>query len=282
MALSERTVNKHNIKRAEVFKEHGLNTLDVQYAHPAFAGYARDEQECTLCGHKHIKWLFSIKFDAPQGLVALAKVEVGIDRDSEVTLRPVGSKCIQDWLDAVPETPEKLEVLKRWNAEMERCKQAMKAKIVEDLCEQAGFETPLAAFEAYQSLSHRARWSLPRKDAKRLADNAYGIKHKRSSRGTVKLWLAALVAALRFESELWAPKQADPSTPEPTPAPVKQLTEDEKLLERGRVAWGNRHVLKGYHQQAFASMGKQAAEKGGFVSDSQRKFYTDLLKQMEV
>lgn len=281
MALSERTVNKHNIKRAEVFKANGLNILDIQYAHPHFSHYARSQQDCILCGHRHIKWLFSIKFDRPQGLVALAKVAAGIDRDNEVTLRYVGSKCITDWLDAVPETPEKLEVLKRWNAEMEKCKQAMKAKVVEDLCEQAGFESPQDAFDAYMSLSHLAKWSLPRKDAKRLASNAYGIKHKRSSRGTVKLWLASLVEALQYESNLWAPKQQDPMVPAPAPEPVKQQTEDERLLERGRVAWANRNVLKGYHQQAFASMGKQATAKGGFVSKSQRQFYTDLLKKME-
>ena len=104
MALSERTVNRHNIKRAKVFQENGLNDLDVQYAHPKFMGYG--EGTCILCDKQHLKWLFSIKFDEPQGLVALAKVGAGIDREGEVTLAPVGSKCITDWLDAVPETPE--------------------------------------------------------------------------------------------------------------------------------------------------------------------------------
>lgn len=280
MALSERTINKHNIKRAEVFKANGLNILDIQYAHPAFSGFG--DATCALCDKKHIKWLFSIKFDAPQGLVALAKVEAGIDRDAEVTLRPVGSKCITDWLDAVPSTPEKLEALKRWNTEMEKCKQAMKAKVVEDLCIAAGFESPLDAVEAYTSLSYDARWSLPRRSRNRLSNNAYGIKNMRSSRGTVKNWLEDLTNALAFESARWAPERQGSGVSVPVPAPVvKAPSEDEKLLERGRAAWANRDALKPYHQKAFANMGVQAARNGRFVSEAQRKFYTDLLKQME-
>ena len=31
MALSERTLNRHNLKRAAVFVAHGLNDMDVQY-----------------------------------------------------------------------------------------------------------------------------------------------------------------------------------------------------------------------------------------------------------
>lgn len=283
MALSKRTVNKHNIKRAEVFKANGLNTLDVQYARPSFKGYARSDVDCVLCDHRHIKWLFSIKFDAPSGLVALGKVASGIDRDSEVTLGPVGSKCITDWLDALPETPEKLEALKRWNAEMEKCKKAMTAKVVEDLCLSAGFESPLDAFETYRTLPSEARWSLHRKDNKQLANNAYGVKNMRSSRGTVKVWLENLAKALQFQSSLYAPKQQEGGSTEvaaPVAAP-KALTEDEKLIERGRVTWANKDVLKPYHQSAFASMGKQATRKGKFSSESQRRFYTDLLKKLE-
>jgi hypothetical protein len=284
MALSERTINKHNIKRAEVFKAHGLNTLDVQYAHPKFEHYTYDEQDCVLCGHRHIKWLFSIKFDAPQGLVALAKVAAGIDRDKEVVLSYVGSKCITDWLQALPETPEKLEALKRWHAEMEVCKRAMKAKVVEDLCRQAGYESPQDAFETYQDLPSDARYSLKRKQVRQLANNAYGIKHKRSSRGTVKSWLANLAEALQNWSSFYCPRRQSEETKEerqPVATTSRMSNEDFALLERGRAAWTNRHKLQVYHQQAFASMGKQARRANGFVSDSQRRFYTDLLKRLE-
>ena len=36
------------------------------------------------------------------------KISTGITRTDAVTLMPVGSKCIKDWLDAVPESAEKL------------------------------------------------------------------------------------------------------------------------------------------------------------------------------
>lgn len=280
MALSERTINKHNIKRAEVFKANGLNTLDVQYAHPHFEHYADDEQECVLCGHCHIKWLFSIRFDAPQGLVALAKVDTGIDREGEVTLSYVGSKCITDWLDAVPETPEKLEALKRWHSEMARCKDAMKAKVVEDLCQAAGYESPEEAYAAYVGLSSRTLWRLPnRRMQKQLSNNAFGIKNKRSSRGTVKTWLENLSEALQIESLNYAPARR-PAFPAPV-ASAREPSEDEKLLARGRVAWANKGALPVHHQLAFSSMRQQAERLGKFVSDRQRRFYSDLLKRLE-
>jgi len=279
MALSERTVNRHNIKRAEVFAANGLNTLDVQYAHPNFEGYGHGT--CTLCGKQHLKWLFSIKFDVPSGLVALAKVFTDITRDKEVTLQPVGSKCINDWLDAVPETAEKLEVLKRWGTEMKRCKQAMVAKVVEDLCKQAGFESPQEAYDAYIGLSYDSRYKLKRKQYRRLSNNAYGIKHMRSSRGTVKNWLADLTEALGYESQLYCPRQQQLNPAIVSVKVPKPLSDDEKLLERGRAAWANRSVLTSYHLSAFVSMGKQAEKKGGFISSSQRRFYADLLKRLE-
>lgn len=285
MALSERTINKHNIKRAEVFKEHGLNTLDVQYAHPHFEHYAQSEQDCVLCGHRHIKWLFSIKFDAPQGLVALAKVGSGIDREGEVILSYVGSKCIQDWLDAVPETPEKLEALKRWHSEMERCKGAMKAKVVEDLCREAGYESPEEAYAVYHSLSTQSLFSLDRRTQRQLSNNGYGVKNKRSSRGTVKIWLENLAKALYFESLRFAPMPRRISSPvsasAPATVPAKSPSEDEKLLNRGRAAWSNKGALSERHRRAFVSMARQVARFGRFVSPAQRSFYTDLLKKME-
>ena len=102
VALSEQTINKHNVKRAEVFAANGLCDLDIAFAHPEFTGYAMSDVDCTLCDHKHIKWLFAIRFDAPDVLTALGKVSTGITRTDAVTLLPVGSKCIKDWLDSVP------------------------------------------------------------------------------------------------------------------------------------------------------------------------------------
>jgi hypothetical protein len=280
MALSQKTVNRHNIKRAEVFATHGLNDLDVQYAHPNFEGYGHGT--CSLCGKQHLKWLFSIKFDAPSGIVALGKVMTGIMRDAEVTLKPVGSKCIVDWLDAVPETVEKLEALKRWEAEMQKCKRAMKAKVVEDLCKQAGFDSPEAAFAAYAAVSSQARWKLPAKQRKRLSNNAYGIKHKRVSRGTVKLWLEALEAAQMIQAQLDAAETGAPIPEVPAEPETPKLSDaDSDLIERGRVAWANRSALESYRQRDFEDIGRKVVKFGGFRSGAQRRYYTDMLKELE-
>jgi len=282
MALSEKTVNRHNIKRAEVFAANGLNDLDVQYAHPAFKGYGHGT--CALCGKQHLKWLFSIKFDAPSGLVALAKIETDIIRDQEVTLHPVGSKCIVDWLDAVPETAEKLEALKRWEAEMQKCRAAMKAKVVEDLCKQAGYDSPEDAFEAYQATSSQARWRLPYKSRRRLANNAYGIRHKRVSRGTAKLWLEDLAECQRVQAELDAAETGAPPPADPPP-PADDLAKledaDADLIRRGRVAWANRDALRPYQARDFEDIGKKVVKYGSFRSGAQRRYYADMLTRME-
>ena len=83
MALSKKTVNAHNLKRAEVFAEHGLGDHDVRYAHPAFLG--EGTAECCLCGKKGLRYLFAIKFDAPDMTVALGKVATGLVRTEEET-----------------------------------------------------------------------------------------------------------------------------------------------------------------------------------------------------
>lgn len=268
MALSKLTVNKHNVRRAEVFKANGLNILDVQYAHPHFAGYGHGE--CILCGQKHLKWLFSIKFDEPQGLVALAKVGAGIDREGEVTLFPVGSKCITDWLDAIPETPEKLEALKRWDREMTRCKQAMKAKVVEDLCESAGYESPEAAVEAFNATSYRQRRSaLNRYETNRMQRNARKVLYKTGARKTVQDWLKNLQLVLDWIK----------NNPEPEQSPEEKELQD--LLTRGRAAWANKDKLQPYYQGVFEDIGAKVAKAGRFFSDSQKRYYTDLLKKLE-
>jgi len=290
MALSERTINKHNIKRAVVFKQLGLNVLDVQYAHPKFDGYGHGT--CALCDKKHLKWLFSIKFDAPQGLVALAKVMTDIDRDSEVTITPVGSKCINDWLDAVPETAEKLEALTRWHTEMEKCKKAMKERVVEDLCEKAGYDSPQAAYDAWIELQnsyagrHALRVALTRYEVSRLRRHALRIKHKTSSRVTVKNWLENLQKGIdQFNSHpevVAPPAPARPASPTP-PAPAKTNIKQEitDLLARGTKAWANKDILKPYNQTAFEDIAKKVGKQGYFASLRQKNYYTDLLKKLE-
>lgn len=280
MALTKLTATRHNIKRAEALKSYGINTLDLPHAKPGFMGYGHGT--CALCGQKNLKWLFKIHFDAPQGLIALAKVECEIDREGEVDITPVGSKCITDWIDALPETAEKLDLIKRWEVEMRRCKAAMKAKVVEDLCAEAGFETPDDAFTAYFDLTriprHLDHWrkAISWYEIRMLQRNAYKVKHRTLSRKTCQDWLKNLLKLREL--------------PLPEPEEVKQATEEEskakaevqEILDRGKELY-DEHAdkLNGYYTDAFLDMHKKISQSGAFRSDRQRRFFTDIMKKME-
>ena len=280
MALSERTLNRHNLKRADVFAANGLNDMDVQYARPTFTGYGHGT--CGLCGKQHIKWLFSIKFEVPSGLVALGKIMTGIDRDSEVTINPVGSKCINDWLDALPTTTDKLEELRaRWKQEMRKCKQAMTAKIVEDLCAKAGYATPEDAYNAYAG-AVRFTWRLDRSTRKQLSNNAYRIKNKRSSRGTVVKWLENLVSLLAAVTTTPAPAVTPPTPPPAAPAqPVALTAADADVVKRGRSVT-NLSALRHRQKGDFSDILSKVEKAGKFASNSQRRYFTDMLKKLGV
>lgn len=280
MALTKLTATRHNIKRAEALKSYGINTLDLPHAKPRFMSYGHGT--CALCGQKNLKWLFQIHFDAPQGLIALAKIECEIDREGEVDINPVGSKCITDWIDALPETAEKLDLIKRWEVEMRKCKAAMKAKVVEDLCREAGFETPQDAFDAYYKLSLRPRhldhWrkALDWYQIRSLQRNAHKVKHMTLSRKTCQDWLKNLLKVQAL--------------PEPEPEVVKAETEAEAkakaevqaILDRGKELYDEHgDKLNGYYTDAFLDMHQKISESGAFRSDRQRRFFTDIMKKME-
>jgi len=300
MALSEQTISKHNINRATVFAAHGLGDHDVAYAHPAFTGYATDEAECCLCGQQHIKWLFAIKFDAPDAITAVGKVVTGLIRTDEVTLAHVGSKCINDWLDAIPESLAKFEALKKWHAEMNKCKAAMTAKVVEDLCAKAGYATPEDAYDAYCALP----WSGPSYNnpfrqalksalvygkVKQLRNNARTVKHKQSSRGTVKSWLASLATAIKvaasLETKVPAPKAPETPAPAPQAAPKDDLAhlsvEDKALLLAARAVFTSKtdgDVWNAYERSAVVDIARKVKKYGSFATARQRDFFKKLLK----
>lgn len=293
MALTKLTATRHNIKRAEALARHGINTLDLPQAKPEFMGYS--DGTCDLCGQKNLRWIFKIYFDKPQGLLALAKVECGIDREGAVTITPVGSKCINDWIDALPETAEKLALLKRWEREMRSCKLAMKAKVVEDLCVAAGFETPEDAFDAYIKFFfgrgyntanfYHYRKVLAYDEVASLRRNARKVRNKTLSRKTCQDWLRSLLKLIELGP--LPEKKADPK-PEPasapvTPAPVTPAqTELGQLLERGRKAFEqNASALVEYSQKAFQDIARKVGKRGKFASDRQRSYYTDMLKKLE-
>lgn len=289
MALSEKTINKHNLKRAEVFKANGLCDLDVAFAHPAFAGYATNSQDCVLCGHKHIKWLFAIRFGAPDMTTMLGKITTGITRTEEVTLKHVGSKCITDWLDAVPESTEKLEALKRWAVEMDKCKKAMVAKVVEDLCAQAGY-SPESAADTWQNLledcgSHALVKIVGWKTFAFLRNNVRGIRYRTSSRATVKRWLESLATLVASHTATQETALEEPVKQiEETSAPIDPDS-IEGLLARANAVLDDpvkRGRLSPNHQLVVADIAAKVQKYGSFAPGGrQRGFFTSLLKRAE-
>lgn len=315
MALSKKTINKHNLKRAEVFAANGLGDHDVAFAHPRFLGYDEAENECALCEHKHIKWLFAIHFDKPDTTTMLGKVATGFVRTEEVTLSPVGSKCITDWLDAVPESAEKLEALKRWAKEMDKCKAAMKLKVCEDLClelletrgvpvteNQTARET---VYSLYAKTGYKARSVLSWYDRKALAKNAYNVVQGTCVRKTAQDWIKRLEPVLDRQAELDAQKANEPEpasviqmvekaapTPAPTPAPTtapvldddlaELAADDAELINRSRKAWdAGAGKLDDYERNAIKDIAQKVVKFGSFATDKQRGFFEKLVKKLE-
>lgn len=277
MALSEKTISKHNLKRAEVFAAHGLGDHDVAFAHPEFAGHmAGGDQNCCLCGHKHIHWQFAIRFDAPDATTALAKITTGLVRTEAVTLKYVGSKCITDWLDAVPESAAKLEALKRWDVEMKKMKKAMIAKVVADLCAEAGYDTPQDAYDAYISASWKAKSKLHYTDRKQLKRNAYKVKKQTLSRGTLKTWLANLATLVANQAALDAAAQAEPKTTTETTTP-KQEKKIMTVLEQADevFAAGLHENLSAKARSAFLDIRKKGKKYG--LSGPQENYLAKLV-----
>lgn len=281
MALSKLTANRHNIKRAEALKSYGISTLDLPSAKPNFKGYGAGT--CALCGQKNLKWLFQIHFDEPQGLVALAKIECEIDREDAVTITPVGSKCITDWIDAIPESAEKLELVKRWEIEMRKCKAAMKAKIVEDLCAEAGFETPADAFNTYMDILRMPgsykfmRQAISPYDMNFMRRNANKVFNKTLSRKTCQDWVKMLVKL----NALPRPTQAEVAEAEQADAEI--AAEVKEILDKGKALFDEHcDKLNSYYTSAFLDIHKKVTESGKFRSDRQKAFFTDMMKKMEV
>ena len=303
MALSEKTINKHNIKRAEVFAENGLGDHDVALASPHFSGYmAGGDVDCCLCGHKHIAWQYAIKFAAPDAITAVGKVATGLIRTEEVTLSYVGSKCINDWLDAIPESMEKLELLKKWHAAMAKCNEAKKAKVVADLCSKAGYESAVAAYDAYAALPWNqapyynnpfrkaAKQAIGHDGMKQLKNNRFGIKNSTSSRGTVKKWLANLAGAIAAHAGLPAPEvkaAPKPAAPAPKPAPAQPKddlahlnAEDKALILAARQVFVEKKdgCWNGFERGAVVDIAKKVKKYGSFATSKQRGFFQKLLK----
>lgn len=306
MALSEKTINTHNIKRAEIFAANGLGDHDVCFAHPEFTGYASSDVDCTLCGHRHIKWLFSIRFDAPDALTALGKVSTGLIRTEEVTLSPVGSKCITDWLEAVPESAEKLEALKRWHYEITKAnkaksKMALKTKLASygyaNLVElsDALYATIKKLYEAKISLSWTLRKqvkSYARKALYSYMKSASTVKKAEEARLIMEALISDALAIKAAATEIAAAEdglgvkegkaEVIVETPkvETPKSDLDHLPADErKAIEKGREVYkqGGYALISAHASEVLVSIAKGVKKHGSWASDSQRSYYEDLL-----
>jgi hypothetical protein len=312
MALSKKTINKHNIKRAEVFAANGLGDHDVAFAHPEFTGYASKDEDCTLCGHRHIKWLFSIRFDAPDALTALGKVSTGLVRTDVVNLTPVGSKCITDWLEAVPESAEKLEALKRWHFEIAKAnkaksKMALKNKLASygysDLSDLSAaiYATLTKLYKAKMSVSWKLRKQLKnyaRKAKYSSIRSASTVKKAEEARLIVEALVADKVAKDAAEAaetpeivvtvDVTKTGSAGASheavhTPEPKAEPKSDLdhlpADERKAVEKGRevYAQGGFSGVREDEANALIDIANKVKKYGKWASTRQRGYYEYLL-----
>jgi hypothetical protein len=94
----------HHAKRAARFYERGITGKDIIYAQ---ARYITEEpSKCSLCDTK-LKYQFRLLFDRPS-------------EPEPVIFFPVGSVCITDWMDAIPDSKGKLAFCARLKKEMEK------------------------------------------------------------------------------------------------------------------------------------------------------------------
>jgi len=94
----------HHEKRAKRFHEKGVTEADIMYAQ---AKYIRDESsKCSLCDTK-LKYQFRLLFDRPSS-------------PDPIIFHPVGSVCITDWMDSLPDSKGKLAFGVKLKAEMEK------------------------------------------------------------------------------------------------------------------------------------------------------------------
>lgn len=292
MALSEKTISKHNIRRAEVFAKYGLNTLDLNTVRPLYAGRSGSrEEECILCGQQHLKYLFTLFFAAPQGLAALAKVDTGIDREGEVTLNPVGSKCIHDWIDALPETAEKLELLKRWHVEIERMKADMKAEVCRELVKKAGYESLDAVADLAAAIfrfpydtdvqrreARAAQYALGYREARWFTNRTGRMRTGQLTKTAAARWLDDLAKA-RAAIETARAVAAQAPAVQPT---SKMIPEVRALLDRGKAAHAqNAAALDARGLAAYLDIAQKVEQAGYFYTSTQMRYFRDLVVKME-
>lgn len=278
MPISEKNANRYNLRRAKAFADAGVNDSDLRYAHPEFAG--KSHGDCSLCGKKGIMWHFRLRFDKPELLDAIASIEKEITRTEAVVFHPVGSECIKDWFEALPESKDKLEFLIRWERELRKCNTAKAEQAFLAKIGKLGYDSTEALADEAEALEKAAPNGTMRYRVRQ--EVRWLVAKLRSNRLLTPTKLGYLVNRI---GEMKARQQAVSAAPvepvapvtEVPAAPVDQVLADATALlaDPERLS-----MLNDYDRGVVQSIvAKVNHYNGRFASDRQRNYLAALVKK---
>lgn len=290
MPLNEKNVNAYNIRRAEAFAAAGVNDLDLRWAHPTFEG--KGHGDCTLCGKKDILWLFALHFDKPDLVQSIGAIEKQITRTEAVTFNPVGSECIQTWFEALPESLEKLEFLKRWKIELQRMARAKAAQATLNYLTKRGFASIEDALDRGKAIEEKVKATGPGYYTKvcgltyydRCALTKLRARLKRQGRlshNAVK-FLADLI--LRAEQALADDAKTQPAAPAVPPPPAAPAILADPLVVRANKVLNDptfSAALDNYRRGVVKDIVEKVTKFGSFRSTSQKGYLESLVSKAE-
>lgn len=206
-----------DLKRAASFAAAGVGEHDAHLAAVAFTGTGAGT--CSLCGKEHLKWLFALAFAKPTALAALGSIPTGIVRTEAVTFSPVGSDCIETWIAALPDSAIKLQLARRFAAEVSKERAAKVKAGIEAALVETGLtgETLLARFDA---LPKGVRHMLPTGQRQALWTTRWNVS---AGRKGVRLWKTGSNVRACAKGLLAGEALAKPPTPPTGGEPVAPI-----------------------------------------------------------
>jgi len=291
MPLSEKNVNAYNIRRAEAFAAAGVNDWDVRWARPEFAG--KGHGDCALCGKKDILWIYILHFDAPDMIQSIGAIEKQITRTEAVTFDPVGSECIQTWVEALPESLEKLEFLKRWKIEIQKMNRAKAAQATVNYLKKHGFESVEIALDrakAVEDALNEAAKHAVGYYAKVLGFTYYDRCALTKLRGRLKRQGRLSHNALKYLIDLIvrgeqarAEQSAKPAATQPAQPAAPAILSDPLMVRAQKVLSDPAllNSLDSYRQSVVKDIVEKVTKFGSFRSASQKGYLESLVVKAE-
>jgi hypothetical protein len=148
-----------NIKRAAQFEAQGITAGDINYARTSYV--LENPSHCTLCGTA-IRYQFRLMFDRP-------------NEPQPTIFFPVGSVCIMDWVEALPDSPRKITLLRELKEELEKA-EAVQAEKKKATAETRRVQQKERSAGIKQREAERKRKLAERKEQKRKEREARGGK----------------------------------------------------------------------------------------------------------